>query len=127
MKIFLDDVRFVPSQFDKFFRSAESLIAFFEENPSLHIEELSLDHDLGLGKLNGAEFTKILVEHFPDLKIDYIRLHTANTIGWRNMYSILTSAKKIEIGHFKDTIIDTYFYSCIDERMTPLFDLSGKY
>ena len=42
MKIFLDDIRQVPDEFDLVFRSGKALLKYLKENPNQHYELISL-------------------------------------------------------------------------------------
>ena len=42
MKIFLDDLRPVPDEFDLVFRSGKALLKYLKENPNQHYELISL-------------------------------------------------------------------------------------
>ena len=58
MKIFLDDLRPVPDEFDLVFRSGRALLKYLKENPNQHYELISFDHDLGENTLTGYDVVK---------------------------------------------------------------------
>lgn len=66
---------------------------FLRDNPDINISLLSLDHDLGDGKIDGYELVKRLVELNPNIVT--VRFHTSNIIGFHNMGNYLVNAKKI--------------------------------
>lgn len=100
INVFLDDIR-LPYDNYKVYRSAELLIEDINNGELTEIKELSLDHDLGLdskGKLlmNGSQFVNELVYLMLDgkVKVNYVRFHTSNVVGYEYMSSILKQAVK---------------------------------
>lgn len=90
MKVFLDDLRFAPTEYDMVFRNAESFLKWLEENPDQEITKLSLDHDLGEGLMDGYDMVKKMVL-LPN-KIESIQFHTDNLVGLKNMYYYIKNA-----------------------------------
>lgn len=105
MKIFLDDLRPVPDEFDLVFRSGKALLKYLKENPNQHYELISFDHDLGENTLTGYDVVKAIVD---DLNINFtfdrFQFHTANVVGFRNMYYYLVNAQIYDL--FPPGIID---------------------
>lgn len=91
MKVFLDDLRFAPTEYDMVFRNAESFLKWLEENPDQEITKLSLDHDLGEGLMDGYDMVKKMVL-LPN-KIESIQFHTDNLVGLKNMYYYIKNAR----------------------------------
>lgn len=94
MKIFLDDDRRVPDGFT-LFRNAEHLITYLENHPGEHYEVISLDHDLGIGFINGYGFVREIVDN-PKIRFSFgkIQFHTDNFQGLQNMYDYLMEARQ---------------------------------
>ena len=91
-KIWLDDVREVPSGFIgvKSVDEAKSLIQYLEKtfNLTTNYFILDLDHDLGDYAINGGDGIKLLdwlVETGRNTAWYEIHLHTANPVGRANM------------------------------------------
>ena len=94
MKIFLDDLRPVPDEFDLVFRSGKALLKYLKGNPNQHYELISFDHDLGENTLTGYDVVKEIVND-SEIKFtfDIIQFHTANIVGFKNMYHYLVNAQ----------------------------------
>lgn len=94
MKVFIDDLRKLPDDFDLLFRSGEDFIHYLIKNPNQHFELISFDHDLGEFNINGYELIKELVNN-NEIKFtfDKIQFHTSNIIGFENMWHYLYNAQ----------------------------------
>lgn len=107
MKIFLDDIRQMPADFDLVFRTGEQLIQYLKTNDDIVIDWLSFDHDLGEYKLDGYDVVKLLVDM--NVKVKKITFHTDNLIGLKNMYYYLTSAQRSGV-FSPETYVDKFKY-----------------
>ena len=96
IKISVDDIRAIPDGYDLLFLNQENFISWRKDNQEITISELSLDHDMGLDYMDGYDLVKYMVddESMNINKIEYIKFHTDNMIGLKNMYCYLESAKK---------------------------------
>ena len=96
MKLFLDDVREAPEGWT-LINTGESLISILQSQGGEEIEALSLDHDLGEGKITGYEVLKwleaqvFLYGYKPPKKI---LIHSANPVGRKNMEAAIKSIRK---------------------------------
>ena len=117
MKIFLDDLRPVPDEFDLVFRSGKAMLKYLKENPNQHYELISFDHDLGENTLTGYDVVKEIVDDLDiNFTFDRIQFHTANVVGFRNMYYYLVNAQIYDL--FPPGIIDKNFkdlHKCITD------------
>ena len=93
-KVFVDDIRLAPTEYNKVFRDAESFLKWIKENPGIELDKLSLDHDLGDGKTDGTKLVSELLNL--DVKYKNVQFHTSNGEGWKNMYSKFKSAQKVK-------------------------------
>lgn len=95
MKIFVDDIREAPSNYNKTFRTAEDFIEWLHKNPDTCVSTLSLDHDLGENVMDGYQLVKTLVD-MPNC-IQRIQFHTDNIIGLKNMYMYVKNAQNADV------------------------------
>lgn len=113
--IFLDDIRTSPKAYDMSFKTGESLMEYLKAVSPLpegvHVDTLSLDHDLGEGVMDGYDVVKQLCEL--ELPIRRIQLHTDNIIGFKNMFYYLTSAQQHGLLS-ADTVIEPRKVSVVD-------------
>lgn len=120
--IFLDDIRTSPQAFDMSFETGESLMEYLKAISPLpegvHIDTLSLDHDLGEGVMDGYDVVKQLCEL--ELPIRRIQLHTDNIIGFKNMFYYLTSAQQHGLLS-EETVIEPRKVSVVDGVETLMF------
>lgn len=120
--IFLDDIRQAPESYGQQFKTGESLIQFLKAISPLpegmHIDTLSLDHDLGEGVMDGYDVVKQLCEL--ELPIRRIQLHTDNIIGFKNMFYYLRSAQQHGLLS-ADTVIEPRKVSVVDGVETLMF------
>jgi len=96
MKIYLDDIRDPPDNTWMLFRKAKELMLFIEKYKG-EIETLSLDHDLGEGKLTGYGVLKwiekkVFLEGYTPPK--EILVHSDNPAGRKNMEAAIKSIYK---------------------------------
>lgn len=101
MNIFADDLRDnlgVYSNF-KVYRTYESLLEDLTSGKITEINILTLDHDMGIDEngelsMSGSQFIVKLVEVMmdKDIKINYIKFHTSNFVGFENMRGTLNGA-----------------------------------
>lgn len=90
MKVFLDDVRDPPDDSWRRVFTAYEVIAMLTWD-SNYISELSLDHDLGMGRVGtGMDVVNYMVESYncPPVVI----IHSGNTIAAKEMYLRLVDA-----------------------------------
>jgi hypothetical protein len=97
MRVYLDDERPLPADYDTYVSTADECIALLKTGK---VTELSLDHDLGLygqdktGK-TGYDVAKWIEQaiYTGELKdLPRIRLHTQNPVGKQNMRAALCKA-----------------------------------
>lgn len=96
MKIFLDDIRSIPSSYEGV-RSYNDCIRLLEQNKG-NVTEISLDHDLGEMR-SGYDVCKWIIEYEYYEGLEKIILHSANPVGIKNMVQLLDRyiPKNIEI------------------------------
>ena len=110
-KVFVDDIRLAPTEYNKVFRDAESFLKWIKENPGIELDKLSLDHDLGDGKTDGTKLVSELLNL--DVKYKNVQFHTSNGEGWKNMSSKFKSAQKVKAID-KNVYISPYTVTVID-------------
>lgn len=114
-KVFIDDIRTAPEGY-MCFRTAEEFMEYLSEHPDMKIDVLHLDHDLGLGVMDGYDIVKELYRIHSQVCINEVRLHTDNHVGFDNMYYYLVSAIKNEaLPNVKS--VSPYVYDCRDTGM----------
>lgn len=91
MNIFIDDDRFLPSDFDKCFRKPEQFIEWINNNKNLPINILSLDFYFINSNFNGTQLIQQLNEN---LIIKTIRVHSNNQIGYKEMMKELIKKRE---------------------------------
>lgn len=92
MKIWLDDIRPMPPEFNFWAKTADQAISALKLGT---VTEISLDHDLGDGDNGtGYEVAAWIEEsaYFGTLPILKWSIHSANPIGRLKMISALTNA-----------------------------------
>lgn len=96
MRVFLDDERQAPPGWT-LARTAEEAIALVESG---WVEQLSLDHDLGMG-LTGYDvlvrIEKILFDERLDFRVPEIFLHTSNPAGRDRMRLAIESICRLKV------------------------------
>lgn len=92
MRIWLDDER-DPKEFGRseylWIKTAEELIQYLDTHGMAHILDLSLDHDLGIGRMTGYDAicwieTQVANGATPPRSIN---LHTQNPVGRAKMHA----------------------------------------
>lgn len=105
MKIWIDDLRPMPEEFDKCFKSSyeakDFLLRCALEDKK--IELISLDHDAGHYAIDGGDYIKVL-EYLEYLKkvcktevCTKFHIHTRNPVGAERMRQIIKSCNWEEI------------------------------
>jgi len=91
MKIWLDDVRLMPSDYDWHAYSVNTAKTMIEvaELTGKTIEVIDCDHDLGQYEKNGGDGIKLLDWLVERGTLYPIKLHTANPVGRANMQRML--------------------------------------
>ena len=92
MKIWFDDLRPMPEEFDIWIKTSEECMAFILEH-STKIELISFDHDLG-GEDTAIPVAKMLerLAYFNEINPIKWRVHSANPEGKRNLIAALRKA-----------------------------------
>lgn len=102
MKLFLDDIRNPPAPGWKVFRTAEELISFIMKDLGGNlgqVEALSLDHDLGEGRMSGYDFLAWVEKALADGRLSgfcpsRVHIHSANPVGVKNMQAVLAAIER---------------------------------
>lgn len=97
VNLYLDDDlinRPTPTSFKRF-TSGEELLAYLDQHPDVQIDSISLDNDLGQGKIEGYDLVKELINRQVVAK-RYL-IHTANIIAQQNMISYLAQAMRCKL------------------------------
>ena len=93
MKIWVDDIRECPDNYDCWFKSTNETIKFLRDRQKYElectIEVLDLDHDAGDYAKYGGDYIKIL-EWMENVRFECpIRIHSQNVVGRENMRRII--------------------------------------
>ena len=92
MKIWVDDVRPMPSGYDIHCQSvndAIGVIEYIEMKQKERIDLLDIDHDAGDFRRDGGDYIKIL-DWLEEKNISIpIRIHSGNIVGRQNMERII--------------------------------------
>ena len=91
MKIWVDDVRPMPSEYDIHCQSVNETIDIIQSliNRRETIELISTDHDAGDFRRDGGDYIKIL-DWLEEKNISIpIRIHSGNIVGRQNMERII--------------------------------------
>lgn len=93
MKIWLDDIRKMPKEYDTWCKSYNEFIKCITLNMD-KITEISFDHDLG-GSMTGYDAAKVIEQLSFKGKIKKIKwnVHSANPVGKRNIEMAMKSAE----------------------------------
>jgi hypothetical protein len=92
MKMWLDDIRPMPSEYDIHAKTAAVAIALLDD-----AEAISLDHDLGADE-NGTGYDvacEIEKRAANGIKPPMWKIHSANPVGRKNMEMALIAAQKL--------------------------------
>lgn len=90
MKLWLDDVRIMPDDYDVWCRKAEDVIAILKAGIVVH--EISLDHDLGLDALTGYDVACWIEQAAYALKPIVWHCHSQNTSGKQRIEAAMRKA-----------------------------------
>lgn len=90
MKLWLDDVRVMPDDYDVWCRRAEDAIAILKSG--IVVSEISLDHDLGLDILTGYDVAKWIEAAAYALKPIVWHCHSQNPEGKRRIEAAMHNA-----------------------------------
>lgn len=93
MRVWLDDERKPPPDFDFWVRSMEEVWLLWR---SYQIDEISFDHDLGEGKPTGYDIAKRIGNEvlFNGRKLPKWEVHSQNPVGAANIRGYLTSVER---------------------------------
>jgi hypothetical protein len=96
MKIYLDDVRDLPDEYQGWVvaRTAEEALHLIASNGLENIEILSFDHDLGEDCMSGYDLAVIIEEMVYDAGFTIVpefRIHSANPVGRKNLEQCFSS------------------------------------
>ena len=100
MKIWLDDVREAPKGWIHV-KTPEEAIELLRKGS---VDEISLDHDLGLATLEsertGYDVVAWVEEELATGRwhaaVPLIRIHSANPVGWRRMEQAIKSIRRLD-------------------------------
>lgn len=96
MKIWIDDIRPKPQNFDIHIKTTNEAIAFIEKNYN-KIDLISLDHDAGDFYPEGGDYIRILDWlEFKGISLP-ISIHSGNPVGIKNMQRIISRNKWIYV------------------------------
>ena len=88
MKIWIDDIRKMPSDYDLHIRSVNEAKRVILSN-SLHISLIDIDHDAGDYYFDGGDYIRLL-DWLEETRLNYpIRIHSMNPVGVQNMRTII--------------------------------------
>lgn len=88
MKIWVDDIREKPEDYDIWIHSTNECIDYIVKH-RWEIDLLDLDHDAGDFYKDGGDYIKIL-DWLEEKRIALpIRIHSGNPVGINNMYRII--------------------------------------
>jgi hypothetical protein len=91
MKIWLDDVRLKPAEFDVHCETVEQALMLINGG---HVTHISFDHDLGEDEPTGYNLARIIEEKafFGKLKRFTWEVHSANPVGAAHIVAAMTNA-----------------------------------
>lgn len=91
MKLYLDDVRDLPHDYDVLVRDAQTCIDLLKTGLITHV---SLDHDLGT-EMTGYDVAKFLEQAAFEKRIPQLtwNVHSANPVGAKQMSRALENAE----------------------------------
>lgn len=61
---------------------------------SITIDTILLDNDLGDGHMEGRELMNIMVMHHPDVEVNWLNMHSENTVAVKNVASAIDSQRR---------------------------------
>ena len=93
MKLWLDDVRPMPNDYDVWIQDVNTAVYLIKSG---HVDELSLDHDLGDGLVTGYDVAKLIEEsaYNYDVKRIICHCHSANPVGKQQIEAAFKKADK---------------------------------
>lgn len=89
-RIYVDDMRDKPDGYDSVFRSGEGFLSWLDGHGDTEITMLSLDHDMGCGRMDGYGLVKRLA--VTPNRVREVSIHSMNPVGARNMRLYLRDA-----------------------------------
>jgi len=103
MRIWLDDIRKMPTNFDIWFKKGQELVDYIKEGKPITF--ISFDHDLSFkhyfglnpyNKLTGYDVAKVIEEMAFKNKIKRFKwaIHSANPIGAKRIEWVMINADK---------------------------------
>lgn len=96
MRIYLDDERPMPANFDIQVKTAKEAIDLIQSGK---VTEISLDHDLG-SEFTGYDVAKFIEQHAYNAGYRFkTMIHTANPVGRKNILQALTNAENYWNNH----------------------------
>lgn len=80
LRVYLDDERKMPADYDVHISTAEEAIALIEKG---EVEYISLDNDLGEGKTEGKKVAQFIEHSFLENRLDFVDFdpHTSNPVA----------------------------------------------
>lgn len=86
LRLYLDDCRPKPNNFDLLIRTAEEAIELIKQNK---VEFISLDNDLGSGYTEGYKVANFIEESYIVGEIEFVDFHphTSNPEAWERIIS----------------------------------------
>ena len=94
MRLWLDDLRPMPLDYDIHCRTAEAAVLILETD---EIDHISFDHDLGTNGGTGYDVA-ILIESYAASGIKLVEsweIHSANPVGRKNIKAAMTAAERL--------------------------------
>lgn len=94
IKIWLDDIRPMPSWFTHWCKTPEEAITLLDTG---NVEEISFDHDLGFPEPRNGHMVAMYIEglaYFNKIPRLSWRVHSANPVGERNIQLAMISADR---------------------------------
>ena len=94
LRVWLDDVRPMPDDFDCHVRTAQDAIALLKAG---RVGCISLDHDLGEGDVGTGYDVASFIEEcaFNGIRPPQCQIHSANPVGVQNMRRAIDSAWRL--------------------------------
>lgn len=94
MRIWLDDTRDKPYNYDLHFYKAEDVIDYIKNNNI--ITHISFDNDLGINNLEGYQLANWIEEqaYYNNIKEFTWNIHSANPVGRKKIEKAMNNARK---------------------------------
>jgi hypothetical protein len=111
VKLFIDDVRPLPSNFDILVKDvwvAKDLIL------GCDVHHISFDHDLGSNTETGYVLAKWIEEqaYYGEIQRITYEIHSANTVGYANIMNAMIKADEYWADHRSDQRYDETEFQC---------------